>query len=105
MQMENGIEFTGDWNFAIDVQMQETDAFIIIGTKGRIEFPVFGHTIYLERNKIKEEIHFDPPLHNQQNLIEKVVTFFLGNGKNPCSALDALQSMRVMEAFVYGPKK
>jgi hypothetical protein len=29
----------------------------------------------------------------------------LGQGTNPCSAEDALQSMRVMEAFVYGHKK
>ena len=41
----------------------------------------------------------------EENLIEKVVTFFLGKGENPCSAADALQSMRVMEAFVYGHKK
>ena len=105
MQMENGIQFYGDWCFAIDERAQEQDVFLIKGTAGYIEFSVFGHTITVERNNKKEIIQFDAPLHNQQNLIEKVVTFFLGKGENPCSAADALQSMRVMEAFVYGHKK
>ena len=105
IQMENGIQFYGDWCFAIDERAQEQDVFLIKGTAGYIEFSVFGHTITVERNNKKEIIQFDAPLHNQQNLIEKVVTFFLGKGENPCSASDALQSMRVMEAFVYGYKK
>jgi predicted dehydrogenase len=105
MQMENGIHFTGDWSFTLDTNQQEQDAFIIIGAEGSIQFPVFGHTITIEKNNQKEVIEFEPPLHNQQNLIEKVVTFFLGKGANPCSAENALHSMRVMEAFVYGHKK
>lgn len=105
MQMENGIEFTGDWNFAIDHQQQELDTFMIIGSEGSIQFPVFGNTITIEKNNQKEIIKFPPPQHIQQYLIEKVVTFFLDKGENPCSANDALQSMRVMEAFVYGNKK
>jgi len=105
MQMENGIEFTGDWNFAIDPQEQELDTFMIIGSEGCIQFPVFGNTITIEKNNQKEIIEFPPPQHIQQYLIEKVVTFFLDKGENPCSANDALQSMRVMEAFVYGNKK
>jgi predicted dehydrogenase len=105
MQMENDIEFTGDWNFAIDHQQQELDTFMIIGSEGCIQFPVFGNTITIEKNNQKEIIEFPPPQHIQQYLIEKVVTFFLDKGENPCSANDALQSMRVMEAFVYGNKK
>lgn len=71
MQMENGIQFSGEWCFAIESHMPEQDAFIIIGAEGRIEFPVFGHTITIEKNNQKEVIEFEPPLHNQQNLIEK----------------------------------
>ena len=105
MQMENEIQFTGDWNFAINQDAQEQDLFFIKGSEGSIQFSVFGHTIHFEKGNQKEIIQFDPPQHVQQNLIEKVVTFFLGKGANPCSAEDALQSMRVMEAFVYGHKK
>ncbi len=104
MQMENGVHFTGDWCFAIDANEEEQDTFIIIGTQGSIKFPVFGHVITVIKKGITEHIEFEPPVHNQQNLIEKVVTFFLGKGENPCTTDDALQSMRVMEAFVYGNK-
>jgi hypothetical protein len=69
---------------------------------GKISFPVFGHSIRLTIGGKVEEIHFEAPKHNQQNFIEKIVGYFNGIGENPCSADDALQSMRVMEAFVYG---
>jgi hypothetical protein len=108
MLLENGIEFTGEWNFAGSTS-EDKDLFEIVGTKGKISFPVFGHDILLEQiNEVldnKETIHFEPPMHNQQNFIEKVVQYFLGTGSNPCSAADALQSMRVMESFVYGANK
>jgi hypothetical protein len=35
-------------------------------------------------------------------MIEKIVNYFLDKGPNPCSAKEAIQSMQVMEAFVYG---
>lgn len=104
IQMEQGFECIGDWCFAIPETAKERDAFIILGSSGQIEFPVFGNHIIVEKGDQKELIQFDPPLHNQQNLIEKVVTYFLGKGENPCAAEAALQSMRVMEAFVYGIK-
>ncbi len=104
MELNNGIEFTGHWCFCVE-KGNEKDLFEIVGTQGKISFPVFGHTITLEREGKIEEIHFDPPMHNQQNLIEKIVQYFNGVGENPCTADDAIQSMRVMEAFVYGNKK
>jgi hypothetical protein len=51
-------------------------------------------------NGVAKEEHFEPPMHNQQGLIEKIVPYFMGGTINPCSANDAIQSMRVMEAFV-----
>jgi hypothetical protein len=51
----------------------------------------------------KEEIlSFPPPAHIQQPMITRVVSYFLGNGSNPCSAGDAIGSMRAMEKFAYG---
>ena len=47
-------------------------------------------------------MEFEAPKHNQQNHIQQVVNYFLGKGENPCSAEDAILSMQVMEAFVYG---
>ena len=102
--LENNIRFQGDWCFAIE-DNNEKDEFKIIGDLGTISFPVFGHTIMIEKNGVQEQFEFNPPLHNQQNLIEKCVSYFLGKGGNPCTVEDALQSMRVMEAFVYGNNK
>jgi len=102
--LENGISFKGDWCFCAPTGVDK-DVFEIIGTDGKISFPVFGHDITLVQNGVEKIIHFDPPMHNQQNLIAQIVPYFLGAGKNPCSAEDTLQSMRVMESFVYGNKK
>jgi predicted dehydrogenase len=101
MQLQNGIEFIGNWCFAAATDI-EKDEFIIQGTKGRIQFPVFGQQIIVEKEGQNEALDFQPPTHIQQPMIEKIVNYFLDNGPNPCSAYDAIQSMRVMEAFVYG---
>lgn len=101
IELENGIQCKGNWCFCVN-KGEEMDIFEIIGTKGKIVFPVFGHSITITKGDKVEQIHFDPPKHNQQNFIEKIVLYLNGEGENPCSAEDALQSMRVMEAFVYG---
>jgi predicted dehydrogenase len=104
MLMESGIKFEGDWRFAME-QGIEKDDFIIKGELGVIRFSVFGHTITIEKNNKVQQINFDPPKHIQQNHIEKVVNYFLGKQDNPCSAEEAIKSMRVMESFVYGNSK
>jgi len=104
MLLEHDIPFKGDWCFCA-AEGEAKDVFEIVGTSGKISFPVFGHDITLEQDGITKIIHFDPPMHNQQNLISQIVPYFLGQGTNPCSAEDALQSMRVMESFVYANNK
>ena len=104
MLLENDIKFKGNWCFCA-IKENEKDIFEIVGSAGKISFPVFGHDITLEQNGAIKIIHFDPPMHNQQNLIAQIVPYFFGQGPNPCSAEDALQSMRVMEAFVYANNK
>ena len=51
---------------------------------------------------MEEILEFETPEHIQQPMITKVVNYFLGRGENPCSAEDAIASMRVMEGFAYG---
>ena len=101
IQMENNILVKGSWCFVVEPG-KEKDVFKIEGAAGKISFPVFGHEILLEKGGTVETIYFNPPMHNQQNLIEKIVPYFLGVGENPCTAEDAIQSMQVMEAFAYG---
>ena len=102
IELENGIVCKGLWDFSVNGE--EKDEFLIIGEKGTIRFPVFGLFIEMEINGNTNTIHFEAPRHNQQNHIQAVVNFFLDKGKNPCSAEDAILSMEVMEAFVYGSK-
>jgi predicted dehydrogenase len=101
MQLPDGIEFKGDWCFAANTDI-EKDEFIIQGEKGSIQFEVFGQHLEIVKEGQKEVIHFEPPAHIQQPMIEKIVNYFLDKEPNPCSAAEALKSMRVMEAFVYG---
>lgn len=101
IEMSNGIICKGLWDFSI-IDQAEKDEFLIIGTKGTIRFPVFGLFIELELNGVIQKIEFEAPKHNQQNHIQQVVNYFLGITENPCSADDAILSMQVMEAFVYG---
>lgn len=101
MQLQQGIKFKGDWCFATDSEI-EKDEFIIKGDKGVIKFAVFGHQIEIVKEGKMEVINFEPPTHIQQPMIEKIVKYFLNEGPNPCSVNDAIKSMQVMEAFVYG---
>jgi len=101
MFLENNIIFNGTWCFTVPEYLEE-DLFEIIGSHGKISFPVFGNTIEVEINRKKEQISFNKEPHIQQHMIDKVVQYFLGNQSNPCSASDAIISMEVMNKFVYG---
>jgi predicted dehydrogenase len=103
MLLANNMVFNGTWCFTVDASLEE-DLFEIIGSEGRIRFPVFGNTIEVEVQGKKEQISFAKEPHIQQHMIEKVVDYFLGNTTNPCSAADAIQSMQLMDKFVYGNK-
>jgi predicted dehydrogenase len=103
VRLENNILLTGTWCFTVPKGL-EKDEFEIIGSEGKISFSVFGHEIEIDNGYKKEIINFIPPAHIQQPMIEKIVNYFLGIGKNPCSAADAIKSMLVMEQFAYGSK-
>ena len=101
MRLTDNILFTGQWCFTVSETAQE-DICEITGSKGKISFPVFGHKLKVTTAAGEEMIDFEPPAHIQQPMIEKVVQYFSGKGENPCSAADAIESMKVMERFAYG---
>lgn len=101
IRLPNNILFTGQWCFTTD-QAREEDSIVITGSKGRISFPVFGHTVTVLTGKDEIKYEFIPPQHIQQAMIEKVVAYFSDKGENPCSAEQAILSMQIMESFVYG---
>lgn len=100
MRLTGNILFNGQWCFVVHETAQE-DIFEITGSKGKIVFPVFGNTITVTGEK-EEIFSFEQPQHIQQPMIEKVVNYFLNKGDNPCSAADAIGSMKIMERFAYG---
>lgn len=101
MRLPNNVLFSGQWCFVAG-DMATEDVCEIVGSQGKISFPVFGHDVTITTAGGSDVLHFDPPAHIQQPMIEKVVNYFLGKNENPCSAADALVSMRVMEQFAYG---
>ena len=103
MRLPNDVLFSGQWCFVVDPCTQE-DSCEITGSKGKISFPVFGRTVTIQTSEGENILDFTHPEHIQQPMIEKVVNYFLGKGENPCSASDAIESMKVMERFAYGNK-
>lgn len=95
---KNGVVFSGNWCFSV-AQQDEADLCIIYGSKGHINFPIFGNKITVTTNKKTKEYAFEPLQHVQQPMIEKVVDYFLGKGPNPCSGEDALITMKLMDSF------
>jgi predicted dehydrogenase len=101
MRLPKNVLFSGQWCYTVAPELKE-DLLEITGSAGRIRFAVFSHSVTIETAAGTEVKTFTPPQHIQQPMIEKVVKYFLGSGPNPCSAEDALESMRVMELFAYG---
>ncbi|WP_084240736.1 Gfo/Idh/MocA family protein [Pedobacter africanus] len=93
---KNGVLFNGSWCFNA---AEKTDSCEIIGTEGKITFPMFGHKVTLRKNGIDQDFIFDPLQHVQQPMIEQVVNYFSGRGENPCSAQDAMLCMQLMDSF------
>jgi len=104
MLLNNNILFNGLWSFAAAESLHK-DVFEIIGSAGKISFPVFGNQITVETEGGTEVLSFKQPTHIQQPMIEKIVNYFLNKGNNPCTAADAIESMTAMEEFVYGYRK
>lgn len=101
MRLPNNILFTGQWCYTVGEGLDE-DLFEIVGSKGKISFTVFGHEVLVHDGTTGKMVTFEPPAHIQQPLITKIVNYFLDEGSNPCSADDAIESMKVMEVFAYG---
>ena len=95
---ENGIVFNGLWCFSAP-ENEQADSCEIYGTKGKISFSVFGQYIKLNVGNNEETVNFEPLQHVQQPMIEQVVAYFRNDGGNPCSAEEALETMKIMDAF------
>lgn len=95
---ENDIVFTGVWCFTVANGANE-DICEIYGSKGKISFPMFGHEINLTINEKTETLKFEALQHVEQPMIEKVVSYFLDQAENPCSAEEAIKTMELLDGF------
>jgi predicted dehydrogenase len=95
---ESGVVFKGLWCFTTRKE-EARDQVEIIGSKGKITFPVFGNSYNLTANEKEQHMHFDQPKHVQQPMIEQVVNYFLGQAENPCPASEAIEVMKLIDAF------
>lgn len=95
---EQRVVFTGTWCFSVSASSKK-DLVEIVGERGKISFQVFGNTVVLEGEEGQSEFVFDPIPHVEQPMIEQVVQYFLGKEENPCSAEEAILSMKLMDRF------
>lgn len=95
---ENGVVFNGLWCFSAH-KNEQTDLCEIYGSKGKISFSIFGQFIKVNLNGEEESINFEPLPHVEQPMIEQVVAYFRGESENPCSAEEALKTMKLMDGF------
>jgi predicted dehydrogenase len=96
---ENKILFNGLWCYTVPKE-ETKDTCEIIGEKGKISFSIFRHNaLVIETNGDKKEMTFEVPAHVQQPMIEKVVEYFNDEGRNPCSAEDGVEVMRLIDVF------
>ncbi|MBA7713853.1 Oxidoreductase P35 [subsurface metagenome] len=94
---EKNIYLNGFWSFAVH-KSADIECCTIVGEKGKLSFSFFRSPV-LELNTDKgiEHFEFSFPENIQQPMIDKVVRFFRGEGENPCSLEDALQSIKMMD--------
>jgi predicted dehydrogenase len=95
---KNGVVFNGMWCFSVSEQ-DKADLCEIVGSRGKIQFSVFGSKVTVIKNGIAEELIFDPIPHVEQPMIEQVTAYFLNKSENPCSAEQAILSMRLIDQF------
>ncbi len=96
---KSGVVFNGNWCFSVN-DNDEKDLCEIIGSEGKISFPVFEHKqITLVADGKTEIIPFEILQHVQQPLIAKVVEYFLDQSPNPCSAEAGVEVMKLIEEF------
>ena len=95
---ENQVAFTGLWCFAVP-EGEQQDICTIVGSEGKMSFPVFGMEITINKNGQEKKLNFEPLQHVQQPMIAQVVQYFLGKRDNPSSIENAIDSMEVMDKF------
>ena len=95
---EGNIYLHGLWAFNLD-PLSERETCEIFGETGKMIFSFFPPSdVEVVTPKGSEKISLPCPENIQHPMIEEVVSFFRGEGPNPCSLDDALVTMRIMDS-------
>jgi predicted dehydrogenase len=100
---KNKVVVNGSWCFNV-APAEAVDSCEIIGTKGKITFPFFGTFVTCKTETVEETVNFTHPEHIQQPMITKIVSYFKGEGPNPCTIDEAVVLMKVMDSFTISQK-
>jgi predicted dehydrogenase len=95
---KNNVVFNGSWCFNV-AETENIDSCEIVGSEGKISFPVFGNTITLKTGNNLETFNFEQPENIQYPMITSVVTYINNEQPNPCTIEEALTLMRIIDAF------
>jgi 1,5-anhydro-D-fructose reductase (1,5-anhydro-D-mannitol-forming) len=80
---ENGVVGTASWCF-VAIPQATVDSVEIVGTQGKITFPIFDFTpIVLQNSDGMQTFALEKPQHIQQPLIQTIVDELLGKGECP----------------------
>ncbi len=94
---ESGVLFTGHWAFQA---WADLDACEVIGSEGQVSFSFFhNRPIELVNGRGTSRFQHEPLAHVQEPMIAAVVSYFRGEGPNPCSPQEGLEVMKVLDRF------
>lgn len=95
-ETKSGVVGTANFNLN---STQKADKMIIYGTLGKISFSVHGNTpIEVATESESFQVDIKNPDLIELNMISDVVGYLLGDTtKKPCTGLDALETMRIMD--------
>jgi len=96
---KNKVLFNGIWSFN-NASSDNQDICEIYGSKGKITFGFFSSSqITISKAGEDRVIEIDYPMHVQEPFIEQVVSYFRGEGPNPCSAAEGVEVLRLIDTF------
>lgn len=94
---KNNVVFNGSWAFNVS---EDSDICEILGSEGKLKFSIFSNQpIELINRQGKQSFSFDSLTHVQEPMISATVAYFQGKRENPCSALEGLKVMEIIDAF------
>jgi predicted dehydrogenase len=99
---ENGVVVNGSWCFNV-AETENVDSCEMIGSEGKITFPIFGNKVVLKNKTREQTFEFEQPENIQHPMITSMVAYLNNEEPNPCTIEEAVTLMKVIDAFAAKP--